>query len=156
MKNKIGHPKYYRHFFRPAITGLLLAITFLSIAQTQPPRAYEGEKALCKISVNGKAYHPRINQIGAFDRMNIPLETIPTLEITYPDGAEGDQVVLSVEDGGKLGNGKSVEVAYLDKQKKLSFSFHFIPDDPGIYRIMLRKGKDTKIVELWAVATASN
>lgn len=150
MKNKIPHSKYGRHFFLSAITGLLLAISLPSIAQEQAQRVVEGERPTCKVTVNNKDFHPQLNQVGCFDRIsNIPEDKPVNIEISYPKGKEGDKIVVSLDDGGTLDNGRQVEVVYLDQDKKFSFTFKAIPNDPGIYRITLLKGNDEKTIRLW-------
>ncbi|HYV91429.1 MAG TPA: hypothetical protein VE978_06585 [Chitinophagales bacterium] len=157
MKIKILHAKYRRNFFLSAAAILLAAVSFSFPLLAQSQRAADSERSTCKIKVNDKYYEPRLNQFGYFDRIsNLPLDATVTVEISYPDGSDGEQVVISVEDGGKLDNGKTVKVAQLDNQKKLSFSFRFIADDPGVYRITLRKGNDEKVVQLWAAAPTSS
>lgn len=92
------------------------------------------------------------NAIGYFERVaNIqPKERVP-VEIAYRNGRRGEKVEIIALDGGVFDNGKKVKVVQLDNQKKLSFNFQ-VSNSLGIYRVALRKGADTKIVQLWVGA----
>ena len=60
-------------------------------------------------------------------------------------------MVISVEDGGRLDNDKGVKVMQLDREKKITFNFQ-VTGDPGIFRLLLTKGKDSKVVQFWVGA----
>src|SRR4051812_11262333 len=64
----------------------------------------------------------KMNSLGYFNRIsNIrPFEKLP-VEISYPEGSPGDQVLVTVEDGGKLENGTGIQVLRLNSQKKVAF-----------------------------------
>jgi hypothetical protein len=156
-------------FYLSAVLAVLLIFVSSSESKAQVRRAVSGERATCVVKVAGtekanansnekrdininakpRTHRAELNQIGHFDRIaNIaPLETVP-VEIFYPDGKPGDQVVIAVQDGGMLDNGNRVKVAKLDNQRKLSFTFQ-VTDHPGIHRVMLRKDLDSKVVQLW-------
>jgi len=73
------------------------------------------------------------------------------VEIFYPDGKEGEKVVVSVWDGGLLDNGESVKVVYLDNEKKCVFNFQ-VTRSLGLFRLLLFKGTDQKVVQFWVGA----
>lgn len=150
MKNKIVHRRQSPLVPLAALAILLHIISLSFIAKSQTS-AYDGERAVCKVTANGKNYQPQLNPLGYFMRVyGLPIDALISVEVFYPQGNKGDEVVLAVEDGGKFDNDKAIKVVQLDNQKKLAFGFQFIPDNPGIYRITLQKGSDTKVVQLWA------
>ncbi|MEO6729774.1 MAG: hypothetical protein ABIN01_01060 [Ferruginibacter sp.] len=129
-----------------ATCQLSVVTSELKTPQTNKSKAVKS-KAIAKTSV--KRYAPTLNQLGYFEQVsNIqPLQNIP-IEIAYPNGRPGDRVIVAVADGGTLDNKEKAKMLQLDIQKKLAFNFQ-AASDPGIYRIFLRKGKDTKVIRLW-------
>lgn len=154
MKTKLAPGKYYC-FLLFALRGLLFTMIFSLSAKAQEQitsQLEEGKTVTCKIQVNNKTYELSPNEIGYFPRKaNIPpLDSVP-IEITYPSGRTGEKVLISIIDGGKLDNGKAVKVVTLDNQNKLSFGFK-VANYPGLYRVLVKKGNDTNIVQLWVGA----
>ena len=166
MNKIISKLKGFRFYLVYAVTGLLFTTAVSIHAKAQHKRAINGEMAICKLqpNTNGNANkttenNTRLkqvrvedlypNQIGYFDQISgiQPLETV-IIEISYPDGNVGEKVLLSAEDGGKFENGKRIKLLQLDNQKKVFFDFQ-VSDQLGIYRVSLRKGNDTKVVQLW-------
>lgn len=90
-----------------------------------------------------------LNQAGYFDRVtNIqPLQKV-TIQTTYPKGHAGEKVAVIVLDGGTLENNEKAKILQLDRKRGIDFTFQ-TAGDAGIYRILLRKGNDTKVVQLW-------
>lgn len=105
-----------------------------------------------RMDIETDSYRLEPNEFGLFDRISdvSPLEVIP-IAMAYPEGNEGEKVVIIVQDGGQLDNGKRVKLVQLDKRKKVSFDFQ-VTSSPGIYRVMLRKGNDTKVLQFWVGA----
>lgn len=105
----------------------------------------KGERSVCRIGDN----NPQPNQIGYFDQVyNIrPSQKLP-IEITYPEGRAGENVIVIVADGGLLEGKQLSRVLQLTSQKKINFNFQASGDN-GIYRIVVRKGNDIKVVRLW-------
>lgn len=101
-------------------------------------------------SQNAKnVYEVKPNQIGFFDQVSfIQPNQIVSIEIAYPNGEKGDQILMSAEDGGKFEDGKRISASQLNAQKKLFFKFQ-VAGNLGMYRISLRKGNDSKVVQLW-------
>ena len=96
------------------------------------------------------------NQDSCFSRIyNVQPWATVGIEINYPNGSQGDKVIVRVEDGGVLENGKGVLVIPLDVNSKINFNFQ-VSDSPGLYRVTLRKGTDEKTVQLWVGATPRN
>lgn len=149
MDTKTSRQKTFKSVLFFATISLLLFLSFSMHVNAQDKRAIDGEMAICKITVDKKIYQPLPNQVGCFDMIsNIkPLATIP-VEVSYSNGKAGDKVILTVEDGGKLDNGKGIRIAQLDNLKKLSFSFT-VSNQPGLFRVTLSKGNDTKTIQLW-------
>lgn len=96
----------------------------------------------------GKQHQLKTNSLGYFNKVsNIePLEKLG-IEIFYPKGSSGEQVVVSVEDGGII-DGKRIKVLQLDHDKKATFTFQ-AGGDPGIYKLLISKGSDCKMLQLW-------
>ncbi|HRP31477.1 MAG TPA: hypothetical protein PKV73_06280 [Agriterribacter sp.] len=124
--------------------------------------AGESEPALCTVQFNSpqeasnsttkdvaKTYHLKPNQMGAFGPVyNIhPMQKL-TIEMTYPKGKSGQIIVIETLDGGLLGNKKIVQALSLNNQYKIVFNF-LSGEDPGLYRISLRKDMDVKEVQFW-------
>jgi hypothetical protein len=81
-----------------------------------------GEMATCKIMVNDKIFTVNPNQLGYFDKvLGLKSGAVIPVEVYYPNGIQGQKVVISVVDGGSLDEGNGLRVAKLDDQKKLSF-----------------------------------
>jgi YD repeat-containing protein len=127
----------------------ITALTILSsIVNAQTQRAIDGELATCKVTWDDKVFQSKLNQIGCFDLPPaFPSDAVVFIEINYPNANIGDRVILSVQDGGQLDNGKDVKVQKIDNNKNLIFSFHLY--DEGLHRVILRKGNDSKTVQLW-------
>ena len=160
MKYNISKAKYCHAlpFLIPVIFAL---IPLYSIAQGM--RMEKGEVATCVIKVNAmeakgklqgpaglvKIHEVSPNRLGLFKQVaNIKPSEAVLLEISYPYAKVGEKVVVTVLDGGKLDNGKKVKLMSLDNQRKSAFGFS-VSDDAGLYRLLVRKGNDTKIIRLW-------
>lgn len=151
----------------PFIVLYILANLSAFHAMAQSPMVKE-QTAICKIKVGGspqtklngltspavqdKTYERKVSETGFFDRVSHiqPMQTVQ-IELSYPEGKAGEKVSIMVADGGTLDNGKKVKVAQLDKQSKFSFGFQ-AAQNAGIYRIIVRKGFDSKVVQLWVGA----
>jgi hypothetical protein len=96
----------------------------------------------------GLSYQLKANSIGYFSRVSnlLPNEKV-AIELVYPLSNSGEKIVISVEDGGSI-EGKKIQVMHLDTQKKIAFDFN-LGTDPGIYRLRITKGKDSKVIQLW-------
>ena len=147
MNTKTSHQKDCSLFVLCA-ASLLFTISFSTNSRAQGKWAVDGEIAICKITVNNKVYVLPPNQIGNFTRVyNIqPLSTI-AVEVLYPKSTPGEMVIISAEDGGMLDNNKKVKVTQLDNQKKVTFNFQTFYE-PGINKLTIQKGKDTKFIQL--------
>jgi hypothetical protein len=112
------------------------------------PVAYPGEFAKASVQVDGKSYQLTPNQLGNFQRINIPAKGVVQVSVAYPQNQAGDAVAVEVVDGGQLNKGQMSEVAELDEQKNVQFQFQ-ATDQSGIYRIALRSGADVKVLNFW-------
>ena len=132
--------------------GLFLTLAFPLMLTTRGSPAIDGQMAYATISTGKLKYKMTPNQDSCFSRIyNVqPLATVG-IEINYPNGSQGDKVIVRVEDGGALENGKGVLVIPLDINTKINFNFR-VSDSPGLYRVTLRKGNDEKTVQLWVGA----
>lgn len=153
---------------------LLLCLSALVImvpawtVQAQEKRAIKGELATCQVDITQfavqeskspsaskispaaiKTHKPLLNQAGYFDRVsNLQPQQQVSVQLVYPKARAGEKIAIMVLDGGTLDNNKKDKVVQLGRDKKVMFNFQ-PAHDPGIYRIVLRKGVDTKVVQLW-------
>jgi hypothetical protein len=99
---------------------------------------------------NGKvlSYQLKANELGYFNRVTnlLPEEKI-TIALNYPKAKAGEQLIISIEDGGDI-EGKKIHIVRLNPEKSISFIFN-LAADPGLYRLLIRKGGDVKVVQLW-------
>jgi hypothetical protein len=128
------------------IIGLLFTSAFPRVeAQT----SVKPEAAICKLRANNKRFELKANSAGYFQRIsNIEKNGLVPIEIAYPDGIEGEKIVVAVLDGGKLDNNEIVQVIQLNKERKCVFTFQ-VTEQIGLFRLSLHKGTDEKIVQLW-------
>ncbi len=152
--------------------GLLLPFKTLG----QEKRSEWGEQAICRFKLTNKALADNArraqapsesagtartrstpnkyvqvepNQAGFFDRVsNIRPGAVIPITVLYPQGRKGEKVVVLVQDGGSLEKEKKVEELTLDSRREISFRFR-ATSSPGLFRIMLRKGNDEKVINLW-------
>jgi hypothetical protein len=150
MKAKINQRRNRRYLLPVIAAGLFITLALPLILTTRGSAAVDGQMAYASMSLGTLKYKDMTpNQDSCFSRIyNVqPLATVG-IEINYPNGNKGDKVIVRVEDGGVLGNGKGVLVIPLDANKKINFNFQ-VSDSPGLYRVTLRKGSDEKTVQLW-------
>jgi len=153
MKAKINQTKNCSYLFGVIAAGLFLTLAFPLMLTTRGSPAVDGQMAYATIFTGKLQYKDMTpNQDSSFSRIyNIePLATVG-IEINYPNGSQGDKVIVRGEDGGVFGNGKGVLVIPLDANNKVNFNFQ-VSDSPGLYRVTLRKGSDEKTVQLWVGA----
>jgi hypothetical protein len=130
----------------PVSTMLLLLFSSAALAQGQPE---EPEIAICKIKANNRDYQSRSNDEGYFMLVSaIPPKALIPIEVIYPGGKAGEKVVLTAVNDGFFDNKKQVKVVQLDRQKKCTFTFQ-LTSHPGLFEVVLRKGADAKVVQLW-------
>lgn len=108
-----------------------------------------GERATAAIDVDGKRIEVAPNQIGNFQRVFVAPGAQVPIRVNYPEAEAGEVVNIEAEDGGLIAESKSVgHVAKLDAEKTLPFHFT-VTEEPGIHRVVLRKGADVKTLDLW-------
>lgn len=88
------------------------------------------------------------NELGLFPRVVVGAKSKIQITAAYPGAAEGEQVVISAEDGGQLDNGKPVMIAALGANGVANFNFTTSADE-GVFRVTLRKGADEKQFDFW-------
>jgi hypothetical protein len=112
------------------------------------PATLAGIMAVASVQTGEQKFRLTLNQAGRFNRVRVvPNKALP-VSVEYAEGEPGQNVVVEVEDGGELGNGKGVEVVKLDSQRQVNFSFK-ADATPGKYQVVLRKGVDEKVLEFW-------
>ncbi len=107
-----------------------------------------GQRAEATISLGKTAYSLRPNQVGSFGRILIGPKDKADIEIAYPNGKPSEIVMVQPMDGGRVGDKLGGLKLELDKQGKLRFQFQ-ANEESGIYRVVLRKQTDIKVVEFW-------
>lgn len=119
-------------------------------AQRKTPLLASGEKAAARVVVDGRSTDElAANELGEFPRVYVrPLQKV-SVNVAFPEAEAGSRVVAQVEDGGQFADGKPVAVLTLDAKREASFEFT-VGEEPGHYRIALRRGPDWKYVQLWA------
>ena len=165
---KITRNFRYSVFYKQLLVTIFVT-GFLPASFSQQQAAVKGEMAVCRASLimgtvnpqtkaagasgeRKRAYEVRPRQTGYFDVIsNISPEQMVSLQINYPGGRTGEKGVVIVADGGTLAEGKKVQQMQLDDQNNFSFDFR-VAKDPGLYRLVVRKGDDLKVVQLWVGA----
>ncbi len=132
-----------------ALVGATGATPAQMAAVSQLPIRVHGEKVLAQMNVGGQSIDLEPNQVGAFPRVLIDLGQKVSVTVNWPDAQAGQRVVAAVEDGGTLNQGQRVLPLNLDGRLQVAFDFT-AEQGPGIYRVTLRHGADTKALELWA------
>ena len=109
-----------------------------------------GEPARVRVSVGG-VRTPLLspNQVGSFPRVYLPLGGQADVQVQLPEAAPGDQVVVAVEDGGSVADGKPTQALTLDDSRQAAFHFQ-ASESLGTFRVSMRHAAQTKIVTFWA------
>ncbi|MCG3148843.1 MAG: hypothetical protein PCFJNLEI_02292 [Verrucomicrobiae bacterium] len=105
--------------------------------------------ATATIRVGDQTFRERSNEHGVFNVIRIQERQQVALEVAFGAGDPGQRVVAMVEDGGTLRDGQRVLPMQLDAQLKVAFDFT-ASENRGVYRIRLRRGTETKMVQFWA------
>jgi hypothetical protein len=119
---------------------------------TRPPEwkmKQSGEQVVAHCKVDGKELTLIPNQVGQFQRVYVE-KTRSTVKVSldYPNGEQGQTVVVESADGGSIDNKAVSKALQLDQSQNVNFDFTST-DDKGIYRVILRKGSDIKYLEFW-------
>lgn len=132
------------------ITFIALFIPSLAGAQGGQSQSTEKEQpAFCKIKLNSKEFNLKANKAGFFPQvLGFQPSAVVPITVVYPQGAPGEKVIISAEDGGGFENNKKAIVVSLDAEKKCVFNFRLSLHD-GLFEIILRKGEDAKMIQLW-------
>jgi hypothetical protein len=147
-RNLVCSHNVFQRLSTKAILGILSLLLFHSAAMTQE-QSEAAEIAVCRIKANNRQYQSRANDDGYFMIVSgIPPLAVVPIEVVYPGGKAGEKVVLTAINDGSFDNQKQVKVLQLDKQKKCTFTFR-LTSHPGLFEIVLRKGSDAKVVQLW-------
>lgn len=97
---------------------------------------------------SGETVSPRLNGLGHFERIHVAAgESLP-VRVVYPEGQPEDPVAIEVQDGGALDSGAIAQLGRLDAERALAFTYS-LSANPGIHRVMLRKGADTRTFDFW-------
>ena len=108
-----------------------------------------GLKVAAEVKVGKKTHHLFADGDRPFQRVYIKPEESVDITLIYSEEKAGDSVVIQVEDGGLLDDGKLARVAKLDAEKTLTFAFKASSFE-GIHRVRLWNGADQKMLDFWA------
>lgn len=149
-KKSAALPGARRRPFAPVMICLFIAINLTAYAQGDAGSG--NRQVICKMQVNGKKLALKANAGGYFQRIAgiEPGSTVP-IELAYPDGKEGEKIVLAVLDGGRVNGDKVVDVVKLDRDQNLSFQLH-LTNNTGLFRVLITRGREEKVVQVWAGA----
>ena len=115
-----------------------------------------GEPARVRVSVGGISTPLLLpNQVGSFPRVYLPLGGQADVQVQLPEAAPGDQVVVAVEDGGSVADGKPTQALTLDDSHQAAFHFQ-ASQSLGTFRVSVRHAAQTKIVTFWAGERAAS
>ena len=107
-----------------------------------------GARAVAKVNVKGSETKLLPDQNGEFARVLIdPRETV-AVQLSFPEGAPGQQITVQVADGGVLDGKAPGKALKLDDSKNITFSFR-ANEDPGLYRVLVSKGGDVRQLNFW-------
>jgi hypothetical protein len=105
---------------------------------------------MARVTVGDRQYALRSDPEGLFGpRVYTDIGARAAVAVTFPDGEPGEPVVVQVEDGGALENSELTKLAQLDERRQVGFEFQ-MTKNPGLFRVVLRKGAERKTVEFWA------
>jgi len=100
------------------------------------------------VTVGRKTQRLKPNSADCFPRVYTQPGQMVEITLHYP-GADGQKLIVGVDDGGSLADGKAVQVLQLDRSGKATFVFQ-VGEQPGVYRLSLKRGKDYKALNFWA------
>jgi RHS repeat-associated protein len=127
------------------ISALFILHPFIGQTQLQG----KGEPAVCNVKVNDKTVELKLNNDGSFQRLsNLTRNAVIPVEIIYPAGTEGERVVASVLDGGRIDGTEVIKIITLTRENKCAFVLN-LNDNLGLFRVLLVKGDDQKVVQVW-------
>lgn len=111
--------------------------------------AQSGERAAAVVEAEGKKIELSPNQIGNFQRVQVSPKAAVPVRVVYPDAQEGQAVVAEAQDGGTIkDSGSILWPSKLNNEKAFAFTFA-ASENPGMHRIVLRKGADVKQLDFW-------
>lgn len=129
--------------------AVLVALAgYLAVQPAEPKEHPTSPSISAKILAGGSTHVLRSNRSGWLRRVYVKgQETIP-VEVNYPEAREGERVLVSVEDGGRLDNGRLAKLVTLGADRSAGFRFE-TGDHPGLYRVSLSKGPETRLLQFW-------
>jgi hypothetical protein len=113
-----------------------------------PPGSQSGELVLARVTTSRGTRTLAPNQVGNFERLFVrPKEKIE-VSLLFPQATEGDEVVVEVNDGGRLANGTIVEKVRLDSNRSASFSV-WVTEAFGTHRLAIYRPEGMSVLDLW-------
>ena len=129
------------------LATLLLALAAFSTSVFSQSAGISGERCYARIKRATQVLTLNPNQVGSFPTLDVRPTPI-AIQVIYPAGQANEKVTLSAMEGGTLGNGLAVQEVTLDTLKTATFSFT-TGSGRGLYRVLVCKGIDCKILEFW-------
>ena len=140
------HPRMARAALLAAIGVLIwVSASFMVSLFAQPSSSVT---PTATVTVGGKTQRLKPNSADCYPRVYTQLGQTVEITLHYP-GADGQKLIVGVDDGGSLADGKAVQVLQFDRSGKATFVFR-VGEQPGVYRLSLKRGKDYKALNFWA------
>ena len=102
--------------------------------------------ATCRIGNRQSRSHPNGNC--EFPRETVPPNGTVQVELKYPQSMKGEEVRLTVVDGGKVRTAAHRGLLAIDENGRAEFSF-IAGTHPGIYRVMVSRGGRQHVLQFW-------
>lgn len=120
----------------------------VSVTGAIPVGQHNGYPVVADIMIANARHVLVPNQIGVFERLYVKPSQEIQISVGYPEANPGDKVVVEMNDGGLLGNGKPTDIIVLNEAKRASFQIK-VTDAFGTHRVALYHNVDRKILDFW-------
>ena len=105
--------------------------------------------AVAQVTVGREVRRLRPNQVGYYPRVLVPANAQVPVTMTFTDGEVGEPVAVAVQDSGRLVEDQAVSgLRRLDAARQVAFTVQ-MREEPGIYRVSVRKGGEMRVLEFW-------
>lgn len=116
-------------------------------ASVAAPTATAGS-AQAVVQCGGRRWRSSPNARGEFARLYLPPSAQIVASVTFPAGKPGDVILVQAEDGGALQIESGRGSVMLDGAKQAHVAFQAGAND-GLYRVTMRRGAVTRVLEFW-------
>lgn len=100
------------------------------------------------IKTNGVEEELQEVQGGLFPRVLMEPQKTAQVRVRFPDAEKGELIIVEAQDGGRTDQGSFLKKATVDENLEIAFDFT-TNQDPGIYRVTLRRGAELKTMQFW-------